>query len=123
MPTLKLYGTGSATANAVAQIIVPTRSLLRGAFVTMWIDSVTDNAQVNCEVSRASAREIAVNGSQQCVLEVSLAGNFLTSGLAQNAVNVFVPLSVDVVQGQIIYLHALVTGTLTYNFTANIVYG
>lgn len=93
-----------------------------GALVTAWIDCNTDNGQVNMEVSRASAREIAVNGAQQCVLEVSLASNFVTSGLAQNAVNLFVPLNVEVVQGQIIYLHALVTGTVTYNFTANISY-
>lgn len=123
MPSIKLYGTGSATANAVAQVIIPSRSMIRGALVTMWIDSITDNAQVNCEVSRASAREIAVNGSQQCVLEVSLAGNFVTSGLSTNAVNIFIPLNVEVVQGQIIYLHALVTGTATYNFTANLIYG
>lgn len=89
----------------------------------MWMDCITDNGQVNCEVSRASAREIAVNGAQQCVLEVSLASNFVTSGLAQTAVNEFIPLDVPVVQGQIIYLHALVTGTVTYNFTANLIYG
>jgi len=121
--TLKLYGTGSATANAVAQVIIPSKSRLRGALVCMWVDSITDNAQVNCEVSKASAREIAVNGSQQCILEVSSASNFVTSGLAQGAVNLFVPLDVDVIQGQIIYLHALVTGTATYNFTCNLVYG
>lgn len=88
----------------------------------MWIDSVTDNAQVNCELSRASSREIAVNGAQQCIAEVSLAGNFATSGLAQNAVNVFFPIDVDMAQGQIVYLHALVTGTAVYNFTALLQY-
>jgi len=121
--TIKLYGTGSATANAVAQITIPNRGRIRGALVTLWMDSNTDNAQVNCEISRASAREIAVNGAQQCVLEVSIAGNFVTSGLAQSSTTLFVPLEVDVIQGQIIYLHALVTGTATYNFTANLTYG
>jgi hypothetical protein len=120
--SLKLYGTGSATANAVANIIVPTRSTIKGVQVCFWFDSITDNAQVNCEISKASAREIAVNGAQQCICEVSIAGNFLTSGLAQFAVNQFFPVSVPVVQGQIIYLHALVTGTATYNFTALVQY-
>lgn len=122
MNTLKLYGTGSATANAVASVVIPTAGKLKGIQVCMWIDSITDNAQVNCEVSRASAREIAVNGAQQCVVEVSLAGNFVTSGLAQAGVNQFFPVDVPVTQGQIIYLHALVTGTATYNFTAIIHY-
>lgn len=122
MPTLKLYGTGSATANAVAQIIIPSAGRIKGVQVCLWIDSVTDNAQVNCEISKASAREIAVNGAQQCVCEVSIAGNFATSGLAQFGVNQFFPVDVPVVQGQIIYLHALVTGTATYNFTAVVSY-
>lgn len=122
MPTLKLYGTGSATANAVAQIIIPSAGRIKGVQVCLWIDSVTDNAQVNCEVSKASAREIAVNGAQQCICEVSIAGNFATSGLAQFGVNQFFPVDAQVVQGQIIYLHALVTGTATYNFTAVLTY-
>lgn len=120
--TLKLYGTGSATANAVAQVIIPTAGKLKGVQVRLWIDSVTDNAQVDVEVSRASARELQVNGSQQCICEVGLAGNFATSGLAQFGVNQFFPLDVPVTQGQIIYLHALVTGTAVYNFTALLQY-
>lgn len=122
MYSVKLYGTGAATANAVANVIIPSRGKLRGIAVALWADSNTDNAQVNCEVSKASAREIAVNGAQQCVVEVGIGGNFVTSGLAQFGVNQFYPLDVDVVQGQIIYLHALVTGTLTYNFTGVISY-
>ena len=122
MNTLKLYGTGSATANAVANVQIPSRGKIRGIQVTLWVDSSTDNAQVNCEVSRASAREIAVNGAQQCICEVSLASNFVTSGLAQTSVSQFFPVSVDVIQGQLIYLHALVTGTATFNFTAVIHY-
>lgn len=122
MNTIKLYGTGSATANAVAQVIIPNRTKLRAIQVAAWMDSITDGAQLNLEVSRASAKEIAVNGSQQCICEVALYGNFVTSGLAQYAINVFYPLEIETVQGQIIYLHALVAGTLTYNFTGNIWY-
>jgi len=122
MNTLKLYGTGSATANAVASVIIPSGGRIKGVQVCLWIDSVTDNAQVNCEVSRASAREIAVNGAQQCIVEASVAGNFATSGLAQFGVNQFFPVDVPTSQGQIIYLHAVVTGTVTYNFTAVIHY-
>jgi hypothetical protein len=122
MNTLKLYGTGSATANAVASVIIPSGGRIKGVQVALYVDSVTDNASVQCEVSRASAREIGVNGAQQCICEASIAGNFATSGLAQFGVNQFFPVDVPTSQGQIIYLHALVGGTATYVFSAVIHY-
>lgn len=117
MPVLKLYGTGAATANAVAQVVIPSRGRLVGIQTAVRINSITDGAQVDLEVSVASAREIAVNGSQQCVCQVAVEGNFVTSGLAQSGVNQFFPVDVPVVQGQIVYLHALVAGTVTYDAT------
>jgi hypothetical protein len=122
MRTLKLYATGSATANAVANVVIPSASTIRGVQVALRMDSITDNAYLNVEVSRASARETATNGAQQCICEVALANNFLTSGDSQNGVNTFFPVNVAVTQGQIIYLHALVTGTLTYDATFVISY-
>lgn len=77
-------------------------------------DSITDNAQATVEVSRASATEINVNGSQQCVCQVDTRSNFATSGLGQAPVCVFLPVAVPVVQGQILYLHAVIVGTITY---------
>jgi len=115
--TLKLYGTGSATANGVASVIIPTAATIKGVQVAIRINSITDGAQVNLEVSRASAREIAVNGAQQSIVEVAMEGNFVTSGLAQAGVNQFFPVSISVTQGQIIYLHALVAGTVVYDAT------
>lgn len=117
MRTLKLYGTGSATANGVASVIIPTAATIKGVQVAIRINSITDGAQVNLEVSRASAREIAVNGAQQSIVEVAMEGNFVTSGLAQAGVNQFFPVSISVTQGQIIYLHALVAGTVVYDAT------
>lgn len=123
MASVKLYGSGSTSANAVASVVIPSKGRLRGALVTMWMTSQTSGVTTNCEVSRASAREIGVNGAQQCVLEVSMANNFVTSGMAMAAVNQFFPLDVEVVQGQIIYLHAVVSGIGVYNFTCNLIYG
>lgn len=122
MNTLKLYGTGSATANAVASVQIPSRGRIRGVQLALMADCITDNGAVQIEVSRASAREIAVNGAQQCVIEAAVYQNFVTSGLAAIGINQFFPVSVDVVQGQLIYLHAVVTGTLTYTATAVIHY-
>jgi hypothetical protein len=122
MPGIKLYGTGSATANAVASVIIPNAGRIIGVQVTAAFVSTTAGAQCNMEISRASAREIAVNGAQQCVCEVSVGGNFVTSGLAQFGINQFFPVNVPVVQGQIIYLHAVIAGTISYAFTAVIWY-
>lgn len=114
---LKLYGTGAATANAVAQVVIPNKSHIIGVQACVWATSITAASQANIEISKASAKEIHVNGSQQCVCEVGIASNFVTSGLDVIAVNQFFPVSIPVVQGQIIYLHALVTGTVTYDAT------
>jgi len=120
--TLKIYGTGSATANAVAQIIIPNKSRIKGVQWSLLMDSITDGATLRVELSRASATEIAVNGAQQCISEVGMYGNFVTSGLAQFSQVVFLPCDVSVVQGQIIYLHAVVAGTLNYFAMGNIHY-
>jgi len=118
MSTLKIYATGAATANAAAQVTIPSRSRIKGVQFSIMANSVTDDAAVQIEISRASAREVAVNGAQQAVAEASIYGNFVTSGLAQGGVNVFFPCDVSVIQGQIIYLHAVVTGTVTFYATA-----
>lgn len=122
MRTLKLYGTGSATANGVASVTIPSAGTIRGVQCAVRMNSITDGAQLNIEVSRASAREVAVNGAQQCICEVVAEGNFVTSGLAQFGINQFFPTNVSVVQGQIIYLHALVGGTVVYDATFVISY-
>jgi len=122
MKTLKLYATGSATGNAVAQVTIPSSGRIRGIQVAVSADSITDNAQASIEVSRASATEIAVNGSQQCVCQVEARNNFVTSGLSPIGINTFYPVDVQVAQGQIIYLHAVIVGTITYFATFLIQY-
>lgn len=117
MRTLTLYATGSATGNAVQQITVPSRMRLVGIQVALRINSITDGAQLNLEISRASARQIAVNNAQDSVLQLALESNFVTSGLAQAGVNQFFPVDAEFQQGEFIYLHALVAGTVTYDVT------
>lgn len=117
MRTIKLWVTGSATANNAANIIVPGRATLRGVQVALRINSITDGAQLDLELSRASAREIQVNSSQQCILQVCYESNFVTSGLAQGGLNQFFPCSCPLEQGQMIYAHALIAGTVIYDAT------
>lgn len=115
--TRKLYATGSATANGVQSVIIPSRATLRQIQWAVRINSITDGAQLNLELSLASAREIAVNEAQQSISEVALEGNFVTSGLSQNGINLIVPCNVPLNQGQLVYLHALIAGTLIYDAT------
>jgi hypothetical protein len=120
--TLKLYGTGSATANAVAQVTLPQRLTLKGIQAAIRINSITDGAQVDLELSRASAQQIATNGALDSILTVSVEGNFVTSGLAQFGVNQFFPVDAPFEQGAILYLHALVAGTVVYTATFTLWY-
>ena len=115
--TIRLYGSGSATANGVAQIIIPSKTRLRGVQCATSLDCSTDNGMAIIEVSRSSSKEIQVNGSQQAIVEVQLYNNFVTSGMSAPNFNGFLPCDVSVNQGQIIYLHAVVTGTMNYYAT------
>lgn len=117
MPCVKLYGTGAATANAVANVQIPSSSRIIGVQCSVLFDCVTDNGAVQLEVSRASAREIATNGAQQAICEIALQSNFATSGLAQPTCCQFFPVNVPVTQGQLLYLHAVIAGTVAYSAT------
>lgn len=117
MRNLKLYGSGASTANAVASVIIPSATRIRGVQVQAFIDCNTDNGAAQLEISQASASEIAVNGAQQCIVTIGLFNNLSTNGMSTWGINNFFPVDVPVIQGQIIYLHALVSGTLTYTST------
>jgi hypothetical protein len=114
MRTLKLYATGSATANAVAQLVIPSASTIRAVQYSILFDSVTDAAILRLELSRASATEIAVNGAQMSVAEFGACSNFVTSGLSQPVIVGQIMVNASFAQGQIIYLHSVVAGTLVY---------
>jgi len=115
--TRKLYATGSATANGASSITIPSSSTLKQVQWAVRFNSITDGAQVDLELSLASAREIQTNAAQQCISQVAFEGNFVTSGLAQTGINLIVPCNVRLTQGQLLYLHALVGGTVVYDAT------
>jgi len=114
--TIQLYATGAATATSVAQITIPSSTTLKGIHVSAWFDSITDNAAVRLELSKVPTNQIAVNGALDPFLELAFGGNFVTSGLAHFGINKFYPLSVACRQGEIVYIHATVAGTVTYYF-------
>jgi hypothetical protein len=116
MRSIKLYATGSATANNVANVTIPTSTRIVGVQVCAALNSAVDDSSATLEISQASSTEIAVNGAQQCIVEVRLYQNFATSGLSFSGVNTFLPVDVAVKQGQIIYFHAVVSSA-TYYFS------
>jgi hypothetical protein len=114
--TLQLYATGAATATSVANVVIPSAGRISAIQVQLIIDSITDGALVRIELSKVPNNQIAVNGALDPFLELGVAGNFVTSGLSQGGVNMTYPLDVQCRQGEIIYLHATVAGTVTYYF-------
>jgi hypothetical protein len=115
MYSRKLYATGSATANGAATITVPSASRLIAVQWAVVFGSTTNAAFCRLEISAASATEIAVNEAQQCISELDFYGNFVTSGLSNGGANLFVPVpGVPWAQGQKIYLHAVISGTVTF---------
>lgn len=117
MRTIQLYGTGAASANAVAQVTIPTAGKIKGIQFSLSCDQVADNSVVALELTKAPAAQISTNGALDPFFTVRVFNNLVTSGMqAQNLCN-FIPVDVDVRQGELIYLHAVVT-TSTYYFTA-----
>ena len=110
----KLYATGSASGNNNANIIIPSRGKIVGVQWAVHFDSTTDGAFCTLEISRASVNEIAINAAQQSVSEIHFGSNFVTSGLGQFGVNAFFPVNVPMEQGQALYLHSIVAGTVVY---------
>lgn len=111
--TLQLYATGASTASAVAQVTIPSKVTLKGIQYAVSADSVADNGVVALELSKVSTSQIAVNGAQDPFFEIRIFVNLATSGLLAPGGNGFCPISVPCRQGEIIYVHALVT-TSTY---------
>jgi len=123
MRTLQLAGTGSATASAVANVTIPSAAKIRGALIAVAIDSVTDNSRLFVECSKIPTSQLLTNGSQEPFLVVGAHVNVGAAGVGFGQINQFVPLDVDARQGEIVYLHVQVTGTLAYWANIILVYG
>ena len=117
MRNVTLFATGSASGNAIAQVVIPTATRLKAVQVAIMIDCITDNAQVRCELSKIPTSLIGTNGAIDPFASFSLSSNFVTNGLAQGGLNQTFPLDVECRQGEIIYLHVAITGTAGYFFT------
>jgi hypothetical protein len=116
MNTLQLYASASATASAVAQVVIPSRTKIKGIQYAISLVCKTDAVTVDLELSKIPTSQISVNGAKDPFFHFAAASNFVTSGLSQPSFCYFIPLDVDCRQGEIIYLHAYLTGTATFRF-------
>lgn len=114
--TLQIYGTASATTTSLAQVTIPSAGKLVGIQYSLIATSITAGVLVRCELSKVPSNQIATNGALDPFFETGLHGNFVTSGLAQGGQTSFSPLVMPVRQGEIIYLHCTVAGTVTFYF-------
>ena len=123
MRSIQLYATGSASGNNLANVTIPTAGQIRRVNSALRVDSITDNAGLDFELSLASAAQTTVNGALNPFLAISWGGNFVTSGLAHWASNDSFPVMVPIRAGDQIYMNLLVSGTVTYIVRFIIWYG
>lgn len=109
-----MYATGNSVANAVASVTIPSRGTLVGIQAAIGIDQVADNSNLALELSKASATEVGVNGAQQSIAVFRSFGNLATNGTPGVQINQFIPVNVELDQGQIVYFHSAVCTTTTY---------
>lgn len=114
MRRVQLYGTGAATASAVANVTIPAAGKLRGCAFSGAFDSTTDNARAIVEYSKIPTSQIAVNGSQEPFFIAQLFSNVGAAGFDISSMQFWIPLDIDVRQGEIIYLHAAVNNGTYY---------
>lgn len=122
MNTLQLYGGLAATGSAIAQVVIPSKTKIRAIQYAIAFVCKTDAVNVDLELSKIPTSQITINGAKDPFFHFSASSNFVTSGLAQPGWTAFVPLDVDCRQGEIIYLHALIVGTVTVRFNGLLYY-
>lgn len=114
MRTLQLYGTAAATANAVAQVTIPSSSRIKRVQWAVSVDQVADNSHLALELSKVPTSQISTNGAQDPFFELRQFANTTTPSMT---INGSAPIDVECRQGEIVYLHCyIVTTTFYANF-------
>lgn len=115
----RMYATASSTTAALDSFTVPRKGKLKQIMLSARVDSVTDNAVVQIAVSRSATNDVntaAAAGAPttQSLLDDTLQGNFVTSGLAQIESLKQISFDDDVNIGDVLYIHANISGTATF---------
>ena len=111
MRTYKLYGTGTADANAIATLTITRAGRIRSVNISLnAVAGAATNATLNVEVAlNQSAAMFTTNDTPDGVLAYCSLG-FPIASAAQSA-NSFAPCSHQVQAGDRLYMHLNVDGT------------
>ena len=110
----QLAATVTATANAIAQITIRRDCRLISCLFSCGFDGPADNARASLSLSVAPTSQILINDGQGTIATLEAITNVSTSGGGQGGINCFVPLpGIPMRQGDILYLHGLVAGTVS----------
>lgn len=112
MRTVSLYGTAAATANAIAQIVIPSSATIKAVQFAIAIDQAADNSHLALELSKNPVTQLNVNGALDRFFEIRQYANGATT--SPGSLNGMQRVNVPCRQGEIIYLHAIITTTTFY---------
>lgn len=112
----KLYASGTSTTNAAAQIDILRDGIIHGLLFSVRMATTTDGSSARWELSFASTSQLATNDTVGPIASVALTYEIATSGGMDLAKVVPITgLAIPVRSGDRLYIHSLVTGTLTSN--------
>lgn len=112
--TLKLYGSGVASANAVAQITVPRNCQITSIkWSASGLAAAAIDGRLAYELSTVSVGQFATNDAQNVISQTILATTVASS--ATHSEDVHVGLAIPLAANDRLYLHAQVTGSAFSN--------
>lgn len=113
MRTYHLAATITGTGANQCSVLIQRSGRIKSVRWGIAIDAATDNAALAVELNSGATSQIATHEGPNVIDGVRAHTNFTTSGLTLSSINVQRLLDYPVGQGERIYLHAVVGGTLS----------
>lgn len=113
MRTYHLYATVSAGAANQANLMIQRSGRIKSVRWAVSVDAPADNAAVELEISTVATLGINTHESPNVIDAVKHLTNMTTSGANAGCINTQRILDFPVAQGERIYLHSAVAGTVS----------
>lgn len=110
----KVYGSITASADAVAYVTIQRNCTLRGLLITMSPSALTSADHLQLEVSTSAARQLTTNDTQGPLAGHNWYGTLTTSGTLQAPEPLAINMDYDLKEGDRIYIHATEAGAATW---------
>lgn len=114
MRVYKLYATATSTADNVANVLITRNCRIRSIRWHEHVDAPADNAFVAVELSTRPTSQFTTNDSQGDITQRRHSTNLTTSGAFDGGNDHQELLDFPVAAGERIYVHAIVSGTVTW---------